>query len=162
MAMQGSVQQENDLIMIGKRAEGPAQEGRVDHRLVLAYDQRRKCRQRVRLQSGQEAGLFLPRGTLLREGDILISENGLRIAVQAAPEKVSIARIDDALRLARIAYHLGNRHVAVQVLPDRLVYRHDHVLDDMVRGLGGSVTVATRPFEPEEGAYHGGGHAHSH
>jgi urease accessory protein len=86
----------------------------------------------------------------------------LRFRVVAAPEKVSVARIDGALRLARIAYHLGNRHIPVQVMADRLIYLHDHVLDDMVDGLGASIEVTTQPFEPEEGAYHGGGHQHSH
>jgi len=116
----------------------------------------------VRLRSGREAGLSLPRGAVLRNGDLLVSDNGLQLAVVASPEKVSIATIDDHLLLARIAYHLGNRHVAVQIMQDRLIYLHDHVLDDMVRGLGAAVAVSTQPFQPEEGAYHGTGHPHSH
>ena len=134
----------------------------ADDYLVLPYDLRQKSRQRVRLQSGRPAALFLPRGIALRGGDVLATEDGLRLGVVAASEKVSVATMDDPLLLARIAYHLGNRHVAVQVLPDRLIYLHDHVLDDMVRGLGATVIAAEQPFEPEEGAYHGGGHHHSH
>ncbi len=148
--------------MIVDRLEGPAAEGLVDDHLILSYNLRRKARQRVRLQSGREAALFLPRGAVLRNGDMLVSENGLRLKVAAAREKVSIARIGDALLLAKIAYHLGNRHVAVQVKKDRLIYLHDHVLDHMVSGLGGAVIVAMQPFEPEEGAYHGNGCHHSH
>jgi len=155
-------QEERKLIMIVGRLENQPVEGRADDLLILPYELRQKARQRVRLQSGREAGLFLPRGMVLRNGDLLASDDGSRIRVAAAPEKVSIARIDNALLLARIAYHLGNRHVAVQVRQDCLIYLHDHVLDDMVRGLGAAVEVSTQPFAPEEGAYHGAGHPHSH
>jgi urease accessory protein len=162
MNTSSSVQSQSKSVMIIDRLEDAAQEGQVDDRLILPYDLRQKARQRVRLQSGREAGLLLPRGTVLHDGDILSSANGLRFKVTAAREKVSIVHVDDALLLARIAYHLGNRHVAVQIMLDRLVYLHDHVLDDMVRALGGSLTAAVQPFEPEEGAYHGGGHSHDH
>ena len=155
-------QEENEHIVVVNRLEGAAAQGQAEDLLVLPYDRRQKARQRVSLESGREAGLFLPRGTVLRGGDLLVSETGLRLKVVAAREQVSIARTDDALLLTRIAYHLGNRHVAVQIVKDRLIYRHDHVLDDMVRGLGVEVTVSLQPFEPEEGAYHGGGHSHSH
>ena len=154
--------EEVGLIVIVERLESGALEAQVDDLLILPYDLRQKARQRVRLHSGREAGLFLPRGTVLRNGDLLVSEDGLRLRVVAAPERVSVVRIDDALQLARIAYHLGNRHVAVQVMQDRLIYLHDHVLDEMVRGQAASVAVSTQPFEPEEGAYHGAGHHHSH
>lgn len=150
------------LIMIVARLESPPAQGDAEDMLVLPFELRQKARQRVRLGSGRDAGLDLPRGTVLYDGDTLVSEQGLRIKVVAARENISIARIGDSLLLARIAYHLGNRHVPVQILPDRLIYLHDHVLDEMVRGLGGAVTVAAQPFEPEEGAYHGGGHSHGH
>jgi len=155
-------QEEVGLIIIVERLEGEAPEAQVDDLLILPYDLRQKARQRVRLQSGREAGLTLPRGMVLRNGDRLASDGGLQLRVVAAPERVSVARIDDVLLLARIAYHLGNRHVAVQVMQDQLIYLHDHVLDDMVRGLGAAVEITTQPFEPEEGAYHGAGHHHSH
>ena len=161
MKMCSNSQAAVELVLFIDRLEGLAAEGHVDDHLILPYDLRQKARQRVRLQSGREAALFLARGAVLHDGDLLVSENGLRLKVVAARERVSIAQIDDAPSLARIAYHLGNRHVAVQVKRDRLIYLHDHVLDDMVRGLGGAVTVATQPFEPEEGAYHGGSHHHS-
>lgn len=134
--------------------------GDAPETLTLPYDLRQKARQRVTLGSGREAGIILPRGTTLRHGDILTADDGTPCKVVAADEAVSVARVDDHLTLARIAYHLGNRHVAVQVLEDRLIYLHDHVLDDMVRGLGATVTVSRQPFEPEEGAYHGGAQHH--
>jgi urease accessory protein len=154
--------EEIKLIRIVKRLPVPAVAEKVADLLVLPYMLRQKARQRVRLQSGQEAGLFLERGEVLRDGDLLATEAGACLQVVAARERVSIARSDDPLLLARIAYHLGNRHVALQILPDRLVYLHDHVLDDMVRGLGAIVEITAQPFEPEEGAYHAGGRPHSH
>jgi urease accessory protein len=150
------------LIRIVDRPRACPAECQVDDTLVLPFELRRKTRQRVRLQSGRLAGLLLPRGTVLGNGDVLVSDDGRWFQVLAAPEPVSIATVDNPLNLAKIAYHLGNRHVAVQVLEDRLIYLHDHVLDDMVRGLGAVVSIAVQPFEPEEGAYHGGGHHHSH
>jgi urease accessory protein len=156
------LQENAELIMIVERLGGRVPEWDVDDLLTLPFDLRQKARQRVRLHSGREAGLSLPRGTVLHNGDLLESDQGMRVRVVAAPERVSIASIADALLLARIAYHLGNRHVAVQVMQDRLIYLHDHVLDDMVRGLGAAVAVSTQPFQPEEGAYHGTGHHHSH
>ncbi len=112
------------------------------------------------LDDGREAGIFLERGDALRDGDCLISDDGLVVQVKAAAELVSTATCADPLLLARACYHLGNRHVALQIEPGRLRYLHDHVLDDLVRGLGLEVTVEDAPFEPEPGAY--GGHAHGH
>ncbi len=149
-----------NLIKIMRHSDKGKAMDPADDELILPYDRRQKARQRVRLSSGREAGLFLPRGTTLKDGDRLSAENGISLKVVAAEETVSIAKVQDHLQLAKIAYHLGNRHVAVQVLPDRLVYLHDHVLDDMVTGLGAAVTVTQQPFEPEEGAYHGSGHHH--
>jgi urease accessory protein len=148
------------LIKVMQRIDRQAINEKTDDDLVLPYDLRQKARQRVRLRSGREAGLFLPRGTTLKNGDRLATDTGMLLAVVAAEETVSIAKVQDHRQLATIAYHLGNRHVAVQVLEDRLIYLHDHVLDDMVKGLGASVTVTRQPFEPEEGAYHGSGHRH--
>ncbi len=131
--------------------------------LTLPFEGRRKSRQRVRLDSGEEAALLLPPGTVLRQGDCLLTETGQVLQVRAAPESVSTARADDALLLARAAYHLGNRHIALQVGPGWVRYLHDHVLDDLARELGLSVAQEQAPFEPEVGAYgHGGLQAHSH
>jgi urease accessory protein len=129
-------------------------------RLVLPFELRQKSRLRARLESGIEVGLFLERGTLLRGGDLLLAENGAVIEVLAAPEEVSTVTAKTPRDLTRAAYHLGNRHMALQVGDTWLRYLHDHVLDDMVRGLGLDVIVEEAPFEPEAGAY--GAHAHGH
>src|SRR5262249_56963418 len=106
-----------------------------------------------------EAAMLMERGPVLKGGDLLRAEDGAIIAVRAATETVSCARTDDAHLLARAAYHLGNRHVALQVSRGELRYLHDHVLDGMVRSLGLTVTTEEQPFEPEVGAY--GGHGPS-
>ncbi len=132
--------------------------------LTLPLEQRVKARLRVVLDDGREAGLFLDRGPILRDGDLLRAEDGSVIGVRAAPEPVSVAKTDDAHLLARACYHLGNRHAPLQILPGEIRYQHDHVLDDMLRGLGLTPGLAELPFEPEPGAYgeHGSGHAHGH
>jgi urease accessory protein len=132
----------------------------IDSAVSLTFDQRQRSRLRVRLDDGREAGILLPRGETLRDGDLLTGEDGVVVRVGAAPEPLSTAASDDPLLLARACYHLGNRHVALQIGPGRLAWLHDHVLDDMVRGLGLTVTLEQAPFQPEPGAY--GGHAHGH
>ena len=127
--------------------------------LTLPWERRGVTRQRVRLDDGREAGLFLARGEILRGGDRVVSTSGVVVAVVAAPEPVMIVRADDPLALARAAYHLGNRHVAVEVGEGWLKLERDHVLRDMLAGLGVSVDDATLPFEPEAGAY---SHGHTH
>ena len=130
-----------------------------DAQLVLPFELRQKSRLRTMLSTGEEVGLNLERGHILRGGDQLLANDNRVIEVIAAPENVSVVTGDDPLQLARAAYHLGNRHVAVQIGPGWLRYLHDHVLDDMVRGLGLPVTQDKLPFEPEAGAY--AGHNHS-
>lgn len=139
--------------------------------LTLAYEQRRRARLRARLDDGTEVGLLLPRGLALKDGDRLRSEDGAVIVqIRAAVEELSSARTDDPHLLVRAAYHLGNRHVALQVEARRLLYQHDHVLDALMRELGLEVTALKAPFEPEPGAYgheesgaHAGHHhAHDH
>jgi urease accessory protein len=127
--------------------------------LTLAFDRRQKSRQRVTLDNGEAAGLQLPRGAVLRDGQRLQSDDGVTVQVRAADEPVSTVHSADPAALARAAYHLGNRHVALQVGDGWLRYRADHVLDDMVRGHGLAVVNEQAPFEPEEGAY---AHAHHH
>ncbi|MEZ8456101.1 urease accessory protein UreE [Vibrio cyclitrophicus 1F53] len=132
--------------------------------LSLPIDSRIKSRLKVTLDDGRNAGLFLPRGHILRGGEQLSSECGLVVEVKAAPETVSTVYCEDLLLLTRVAYHLGNRHVPLQVEAGWVRYQHDHVLDEMVEGLGAKVTTETQPFEPEGGAYGGrsGGHHHHH
>jgi len=140
----------------------------ADDSVLLPFEARQKARQRVRLASGRDAGLMLPRGQILRHGSVLTSDCGLRVRVAAAPERVSTVRSADPRQLARAAYHLGNRHVWVEVGDGWLRYLHDHVLDRMLVQLGLLVQVETQRFEPEGGAYahdahhHDAGHAHSH
>ena len=140
---------------------------RVTASVTLPIDIRVKSRARVTLNDGREAGLMLPRGLLLRSGDLLTTEDGSEvIEVIAAPESVSVVRCADPFLLAKACYHLGNRHVPLQILPDELRYHHDHVLDAMLRQFSLEVTFAQLPFEPEAGAYasesHGYHHAHAH
>ncbi|QQE92603.1 urease accessory protein UreE [Providencia rettgeri] len=132
--------------------------------LCLTMDERTKSRLKVTLSDGQEAGLFLPRGTILKEGDVLATETGEFVTIEAAKEQVSTVYSDDPLLLARVCYHLGNRHVPLQIEAGWCRYFHDHVLDDMARGLGATVSVGLEKYQPEPGAYGGssGGHHHHH
>ena len=133
----------------------------VDATITLPFETRQKSRLQAIMDNGEEIGLLLPRGTVLRDGDVLKTETGLTIKVQAAEESVSSAHIQDPVLFARACYHLGNRHVPLQIGDDWLRYLHDHVLDDMLRGLGISPHHERATFEPEAGAY-GGGHHHHH
>lgn len=126
--------------------------------LTLDFDARTKSRLRTTLASGEEVGLFLPRGTILRGGTCLQAQDGRIVAVVAAPEALLEARCTDARELTRAAYHLGNRHVAVEVGTGWLRIQADHVLETMLRGLGAEVFALTAPFEPEAGAYAPGHH----
>jgi urease accessory protein len=131
--------------------------------LTLPFHLRQKSRLRARLDSGEEVGLMLARGRVLRGGDRLLASDSRVVLVQAQAEAVSTVQNEDAQALARAAYHLGNRHVAVQIGAGWLRYLHDHVLDDMLRALGMRVALEHAPFEPEAGAYgHGHSHEHSH
>ena len=132
-----------------------------DLTLTLPYELRQKSRLRANLDNGEEIGLLLPRGTVLRGGDCLKSETGEVILVQAAEEVVSTVYEKEPTLFARACYHLGNRHVPLQIGQGWLRYLHDHVLDDMLKGLGLTVSCERAPFEPEAGAY-GGGHQHHH
>jgi urease accessory protein len=137
----------------------------IDTTLTLPLHSRIKSRLRVTLDNGQDAGLFLARGTTLKDGDLLRDENSITVLVKAAEESLSCVVSNDPHLLARACYHLGNRHVSIQIEPNRVSYLHDHVLDDMLRGLGLEVSLAQAPFEPEPGAYGGSaekGHSHSH
>jgi len=131
--------------------------------LSLPIRERTKSRIKVTLDDGREAGLFLPRGEILRGGDLVQSSDGLVVQINAAPETVSTVTSNCHHALARACYHLGNRHVPLQVEREFLRYLHDHVLDEMMIGLGLSVAVEQAPFEPEAGAYKSsGGHGHHH
>lgn len=130
--------------------------------VTLTLDQRLRSRLRVVLDDGREAGILLPRGDTLKDGDCLASEDGLVVGIIAAAERLSSVATPDPLLLARACYHLGNRHVALQIEPRRLRYLQDPVLDDLVRGLGLVVSPEDAPFEPEPGAYGAAGHGQGH
>jgi urease accessory protein len=136
-----------------------------DVSVTLTLEQRSRGRLRVTLDDGRKAGVFVERGSRLHDGDRLVSEaTGLIVAVRAAPEPLSALRCTGALPLARACYHLGNRHVPLQIQEGVIRYPHDPVLDAMLRGLGFEVFLEHAPFEPEPGAYvghAGGGHAHA-
>jgi len=135
--------------------------------LTLPFELRQKSRFKTTLDDGQNAGVILPRGRLLRGGDCLKTSDGKIVEIIAAAETVSTIYSDQPLELMRASYHLGNRHVSLQVTEKWIRYLHDHVLDEMVEGLGLKVSVEKAPFEPEPGAYggghkHGDEHSHSH
>ena len=127
-------------------------------RLQLPFDQRQKSRLRAQLVSGEEVALALPRGAVLRGGDLLLASDGRVVEIVARPEQLLHVECDSPQALARAAYHLGNRHVPVQVGAGFLRLAADHVLEQMLSGLGARITVIDAPFEPESGAY--AGHTH--
>ena len=134
-------------------------DGKPDATLTLTLDERVRGRLRAALDDGREAGLFLERGQVLRDGDLLGGPDGRVVRVRAAAEPLSRVACTDALLFARLCYHLGNRHVPLQIDDGVLFYPADHVLDDMVSGLGATAAPVEAPFDPEAGAY---GHHHDH
>jgi urease accessory protein len=138
-----------------KLTEIAGQETTSDDVVTLPYESRQKSRLRLKTDNGTHIGLFLPRGQVLQKGSVLTGPDHYRVRVDAAPEPLSVVRTDDPLQLARACYHLGNRHVALQILPGELRFLTDHVLDHMLEGLGMDVSHQVLPFEPEQGAYHG-------
>jgi urease accessory protein len=127
-------------------------------KLELPFESRQKSRLRTKLASGEEVALMLPRGEVLRGGDLVTASDGRVIEIVASPEKLLHI---ETMELAKAAYHLGNRHVPVQVGKDFLRIAEDHVLEEMLRKLGAKVSHVEAPFEPEAGAY-AGGHQHQH
>lgn len=150
------------MIRILKKLPSESDAGDFQGHLPLPFTTRSRSRFRGKLTDGREVGAFLPRGTLLRGGDVVETSTGERLLIVAAAETVSTASSPEVQALLSAAYHLGNRHVELQLLPGAVRYRHDHVLDAMVRELGLTVIVEEAPFEPEAGAYHGHSHTHSH
>lgn len=130
--------------------------------IELDFQQRQKSRHKAATRCGELLGWFLERGRVLEDGDVLLCNDGSAVVVKAANERVSEVRSDDPLLLMRAAYHLGNRHVPLQINEGSLRYQHDHVLDAMLEGLGLKVDVCDKPFHPENGAYASGGHGHAH
>ena len=143
--------------------------------IELDWDVRQKSRFDATASNGRTVGVFLPRGSVVRGGDVLITQDGSLIRVVAAPQtvlKITACTARDhhhehsgAFDLMRAAYHLGNRHVPIELQPDHLKIEPDHVLADMLRAMHLTVAEVREPFEPEGGAYgqqHAGGHGHAH
>jgi len=132
--------------------------------VTLTFEQRTKGRLKITMDNGDEAGLFLERGPILRNGDCVSTDDGKIAKIKAADETVSTVYLDDALMLSRVCYHLGNRHIPLQISKGMVRFQHDHVLDDLVKALGLDVVCEQAPFEPESGAYgeHGNDHSHGH
>ena len=133
----------------------------------LDWDVRQKSRFECTDSLGRQLGVFLPRGTVVRGGDVLVAEDGSMVRVIAAPQPVMLVQHVDGrgslFDLMRAAYHLGNRHVAIELKPDHLKIEPDHVLADMLRAMHLVVIETHAAFEPEGGAYAGGGHGqHGH
>ena len=132
----------------------------------LDWDVRQKSRFDATDSAGRSLGIFLPRGTVVRGGDVLVAEDGSLVRVTAAPQ--SVLKITHCpahgtpYDLIRAAYHLGNRHVPIELKPDHLKIEPDHVLADMLRAMHLIVHAVIEAFEPENGAYATGGHAHGH
>lgn len=150
--------------MIRATTSEPARDrrGAIAAEIVLDFDGRFRRRCVMETACGLSFLLDLERATRLRGGDALVLEDGRRILVVAAPEPLARLRCASAEQTARLAWHLGNRHLPVMVHGGRIYIRRDHVIEAMAQGLGASVQHVEAPFDPEDGAYAGGGDAHRH
>ena len=129
--------------------------------VVIDYDRRHRRRILLKTESGQDILLDLPQAARLRDGDGLKLASGAIIRVRARAEPLAEIHAHSDAELVRIAWHLGNRHLPVQLLRDKIRIRRDHVIEEMVELLGGHVDIIEAAFDPEAGAY-AGGHSHSH
>ena len=142
-------------IAAGEWTGEPADEVLIDH------DHRHRRRVMLMTVRGRSVLLDLPSAIRLKDGDALACDDGSLVRIRAKPEALLEIHAHDEGALLRIAWHLGNRHLPVQLLGDRIRIRADHVIADMVEGLGGHAERIDAPFDPEEGAY-AGGHHHRH
>lgn len=129
-------------------------------RTLLPHDERHLRRRAVALENGERILVDLPETVALRHGDRLVLEDGRQIEIAAAAEPLLEVRPRDPLHLVELAWHLGNRHLAAEIHPDRILVLADHVIKAMLEGLGATVGEIVAPFHPLRGAY--GGHGHSH
>jgi len=130
--------------------------------VLLGYDDRYRRRMAMTGTGGLSFVLDMASASVLADGDALVLSDGRLVAVKAAAEPLLEITCADPVHLARIAWHLGNRHLPTQIDGTRILIREDHVIADMVRGLGADVKHVDAPFTPEGGAYAGGGHHHLH
>jgi urease accessory protein len=134
----------------------------VIDRVVLDADERHRRRIVLTGERGSKFLLDLPQATALKDGDGLVLEDGSIVLVAGKPELLTEIAAASPLELARLAWHIGNRHTDVQICGDRLRIRRDHVLEDMLRGLGARLTPLEAPFDPEHGAYEQHHHDQEH
>ena len=145
-----------DELMLQAYEHATAFDGTWQDEVHLIYAEREKSRYRTTTAGGSDIGWFLPRGSVLCDGDALVcagSEGEQIILIRAATETLTEASSDDPHLLLRAAYHLGNRHVSLQILPNSLRFPRDHVLEEMLEGLGLEVRSVDDAFHPEAGAY---------
>jgi len=143
----------------------PAEEAEnitIHDKITLAHDVRHIRRKLLHLENGDMLMLDLPQTVMLKEGDLLMAESGEHFRVVAAVEPLYEARGKNALHLLELAWHLGNRHLAVEIFPDRITLLRDHVIRTMLEGLEAVVQDIEAPFQPLHGAYHGHSHGHHH
>ena len=158
------------MLQLTQRLNGSEQaSAEVFDTLTLPYELRIRGRLKATTDNNREVGLFLDRGPVLRHGDLLQADSGEIIQVLAADEDVATAYIENGLPLARLCYHLGNRHVSLAIGSDEdsrhwVRFPPDHVLEELAELLGAELTHHKAPFDPESGAYAQAGreHAHSH
>ncbi|MGN0908335.1 MAG: urease accessory protein UreE [Succinivibrio sp.] len=151
------------MIELTKKAGNPGSRDESLPCVVLPSERRAVVRQKVALSSGDEAAVFLERGSVMKPYDILQSEDGsVRVQVVPEPEEVVVARAGSWLSFAKACYYLGNRHAPLEIRELEFSFLPDRVLEDLCRRLSLEVTHATRPFVPEDGAYAHHHHDHDH
>lgn len=148
-------------VALERIGEGGARLAAPFERVVLAQDERHIRRKAIALSGGDKVLVDFPEAVILGDGDVLILEDGRHVEVRAAEEELCEIRGRDALHLAELAWHIGNRHLAAQIEAHRILIQRDHVIRHMLEGLGASVTDVREPFHPLRGAY-SGAHAHGH
>jgi urease accessory protein len=136
--------------------------GDIAGKAVLAHDERHLRRRAIELIDGGKVLVDLLEPVTLGDGDRLVLEDGRHIEIGAAPEELYDIRARDAVHLTELAWHIGNRHLAAAIEADRILILRDHVIRDMLEGLGATVVDVVEPFSPVRGAYSGHGHAHDH
>ena len=136
--------------------------GEVAGRAVLAHDERHLRRRAIELADGGKILVDLLEPVTLADGDRLVLEDGRQIEIGAAPEELYDIRARDGVHLAELAWHIGNRHLAAAIEAGRILILRDHVIRDMLEGLGATVADVTEPFSPVRGAYSGHAHGHDH
>ena len=144
------------------RAAGHWDEASAVYNISLDSHERHRRRVMLRAERGTKFLLDLPKATALHDGDGLVLDDGAIVRIVGRPEPLVEIAAADAHELARLAWHIGNRHIDVEMIGDRLRIRRDHVIEAMLRGLGATLSPVEAPFNPEHGAYHQHGHEHSH